>query len=65
MLKRKGKRSHVHGPLGKIVVRNMCIQTRPSESEYVKWLVAGQWCPYCGFTQSDEMAARQLEALGV
>ena len=62
---RKRSRSHIHGILGKFVVRNVYIQTRPSESDYVKWIVAGQWCPYCGFTQSEEMSARQLEALGV
>tara|TARA_R110000744_G_scaffold213663_1_gene332538 strand:+ start:310 stop:477 length:168 start_codon:yes stop_codon:yes gene_type:complete len=55
----------MHGRGGKFVSRNMYIQVRPSESKYIKWIVAGQWCPYCGFTQSDALSEKQFEALGV
>ena len=58
-----GKRIHHHGPYGNQTVRNVYMQI-PTGSVF-KWKIAGQWCPICGFKQSELLAQRQLEVLGV
>lgn len=57
------KRFHYHGALGKQKVRNVYMQARPDGK--LVWITAGRWCAVCGFMQSEQLAERQLEALGV
>ena len=57
------KRFHYHGALGKQTVRNVYMQSR--DEGKLTWMMAGRWCAVCGFMQSEELAERQLIALGV